>query len=121
MGKNDSKCIRTVRYVYFSTVYTYAPVLLFVYFNHHGHRITFQQNASNARPLFRSARVFHLLAIVQDEIHVLVETDDLAFQNVPVRGVFVQPDLDSAFRLQETEDEVDRLRHYALDFRRHDD
>ena len=101
-------------------MYTYAPVL-FVYFNHHGHRITFQQNASNARPLFRSARVFHLLAIVQDEIHVLVETDDLPFQHISVRGVFVQPDLDSAFRLEETEDEVDRLRHYALDFCRHDD
>jgi hypothetical protein len=33
--------------------------------------------------------------------------------------VFKQPDLDSALRLQETEDEVDGLRHYALDFRRH--
>ena len=95
--------------------------VLFVYFNHHGDRISFQQNPSDVRPLFRAAHVFHLLAIVQDEIHVLVETDDLPFQNVSVRGVFVQPDLDSAFRLQETEDEVDRLRHYALDFCRHDD
>ena len=95
--------------------------VLFVYFNHHGDRITFQQNSPDARPLFRTSSVFHLLAIVQDEIHVLVETDDLPFQNVSVRGVFVQPNLHSAFRLQETEDEVDRLRHYALDFCRHDD
>ena len=118
MGKTKRNVF--TRDVYFSTMYAHVTVL-FVYFNHHGDRISFQQNSADVRPLFRAARVFHLLAIVQDEIHVLVETDDLPFQHVSVRGVFVQPDLDSAFRLQETEDEVDRLRHYALDFCRHDD
>jgi hypothetical protein len=51
-------------------------------------------NKTRRRSSFVSARssVFHLLAIVQDEIHVLVETDDLPFQHVSVRGVFVQPE-----------------------------
>ena len=100
------------RDVYFSTMYAHVTVL-FVYFNHHGDRISFNKTL----PTF--VLCFAPLACLPRNrprrINALVETT--VAPHVCVRGVFTSR-LPLSFA--ETEDEVDRLRHYALDFC-HDD
>jgi len=63
----------------------------------------------------------NLLCSVHDEIHVLIEADDVAFDARV--DVFIQPNRDSRSILKVPEDQIDRLNHDLLDlsaFVRHD-
>jgi hypothetical protein len=75
--------------------------------------IALQEDAADflARVLLQK----NLFGIVQNEIHVLVEADDVTFD--ACRRLFVEPDLNARSILQVAKDQVDRLHHHLLNLR----
>lgn len=77
--------------------------------------ITLQQNLPQL--LNTSTLQINLLSLIQRQVHELVEADDDAFD--AGASVFVEPDGDGGFGLEESEDLVYGEGHYLL-FGRHD-
>lgn len=61
---------------------------------------------------FKVSLDVHFLNVVQDEIHVFVESDDDSLKT-KVDDI-VEPDLDADFLLEKAEDKVDGLHHHLL-------
>ncbi|KZV46287.1 hypothetical protein F511_22193 [Dorcoceras hygrometricum] len=81
--------------------------------HHQSDIITFQQNPPKLLPGLLLDT--HLLRVIQNQIHVLVEPNDAALDSQIL--LLEKPYLDASFALKKPEDQVDGLGHYPLDFR----